>query len=248
MEVYDKETKIYQPIERLKLYKFATDSWNCGGFDPYPSFFGSELQIKGEVPGSVDSNMNVQSIVGDYLSSLNGTYDTSIQGRLVNDTEAFEPMDFIQSAESCGLDYYWDQTISSCIQCPGGKYVTFSDDMISFTVISDDDSSEGSVGRNILSNRQTYSVPIVPKSAPSWVVFQFDTQDDVAESSFVLAMKRSLVLEPGQSVAIDFGIDPTTLATGSTRSTVSYRMVIEGEYPGCLTDLDSKSSICCILL
>lgn len=88
----------------------------------------------------------------------------------------------------------------------------------------------------------------MPKSAPSWVVFQFDTQDDVAESSFVLAMKRSLVLEPGQSVAIDFGIDPTTLATGSTRSTVSYGMVIEGEYPGCLTDLDSKSSICCILL
>ena len=119
VEVYDRETKSYQLIERLKLYTFTTDDWMCNGFDPYPSFLGSELRIPGEVAGVVDEEMGLQQIVGDYLTHLNGAYDTSIQGRLVNDTAAFEPMDFIQSADSCPSDHDWDEAYETCF--PGNS-------------------------------------------------------------------------------------------------------------------------------
>ena len=51
-------------------------------------------------------------------------------------------------------------------------------------------------------------------------------------------MTQSMVLLPGESVAIDFGIDSSRLTPGTVRSTVSWGVVIDGEYPGCLTDLD----------
>ena len=114
VEVYDKETKSYQPIERLKLYKFVTDDWMCKSFHPYPSFFGSELQIKGEVAGVVDGDENLQSIVERYLAGLDQAYDTKNQGRLVNDTEAFEPLNFIQTADSCASDHDWDEELATC--------------------------------------------------------------------------------------------------------------------------------------
>ncbi|KAL7529722.1 hypothetical protein ACHAXR_009329 [Thalassiosira sp. AJA248-18] len=226
VEMWNKDKNSYVPLERLRLYRFATDSWMCNGFDPYPSLFGSELQIDGEVPGVVDMNMNVQSKVGDYLMHLNTTYDTSIQGRLVNDTEAFEPLDFIQTPESCLVDYFWDNKVFTCMSCPGGKHVQFSDDLVSFLITND---SNDSAGRNVLYNREMFDVTIAPKSAPSWLIFQNAT-NDLIEGSFLL--------QPGESVAINFDVDPSVLAKGSTRSTVSYGVVIDGEYPGCLTDLD----------
>lgn len=37
VDVWDNETEDYVPLERLKMYKFATDSWMCDHFTPYPS-------------------------------------------------------------------------------------------------------------------------------------------------------------------------------------------------------------------
>lgn len=72
---------------------------------------------EGEIPGSLDNSRPLQDIVGEYLSQLNATYDTSIQGRLVNDTNAFEPMDFVETAASCDIDHYWHDQSLSCKPC-----------------------------------------------------------------------------------------------------------------------------------
>ena len=34
LEILDMETGQYTPVERLKLYKYATSSWMCSGFHP----------------------------------------------------------------------------------------------------------------------------------------------------------------------------------------------------------------------
>ena len=113
VDIWDKDAQEYLPLERLKLYKFATDNWVCDHFDPYPLLFG-DLQMEGEIPGSVDESINLQSIVGSYLAELNSTYNTSIRGSHVNDTGAFEPMTFIQTEDTCLVDEYWDTKTQAC--------------------------------------------------------------------------------------------------------------------------------------
>ena len=52
IDILDRETKSFEPLDRLKLYKFATDSYLCSAYDPYPSLLGSDtLVVEGEQPG-----------------------------------------------------------------------------------------------------------------------------------------------------------------------------------------------------
>jgi len=230
VDVWDEEVGDYLPLERLKLYKFATTSWMCNHFGLYPQLLGSNLQMEGEIPGTLDESETFQEIVADYLTELaklNITYNTSLRGSHVNDTQAFKPMAFIQTKDSCQLDYFWQSKKLSCLPCPAGKNVKFSDELIPFLIVPD---SREFSGRNVLYNRELFNVTLAPKSAPSWIVFN--------ESSNNNLMKGSIVLQPGESIAINFQVDVSNLAEGTTRSTVSFGVLIDGDYPGCLTDLD----------
>mmetsp|Transcript_24475 Transcript_24475/g.45245 ORF Transcript_24475/g.45245 Transcript_24475/m.45245 type:complete len:171 (+) Transcript_24475:40-552(+) len=155
----------------------------CDHFDPYPSLLKDKLVIEGEVAAVTEDRKNLQTIVGEYLSSLSldgVTYDTTIQGRPINDTEASEPMDFLQSAESCSADCYWEAGLQMCRPCPGAKNVRFSDEQVSLSLdsvsnhhrmASGSNSSFTTRGRNILTNRELVNVTIAPKFAPSWLKF-----------------------------------------------------------------------------
>ncbi|KAL7482302.1 hypothetical protein ACHAW6_007980 [Cyclotella cf. meneghiniana] len=229
VEIWNRQKNEFLPLERLELYHFVTDSWMCDHFDPYKSFFKDELKMEGEVPGEVDDRRTVQEIVGAYLSYLTEkgiTYDTSIRGSHVNDTAAFEPMSFIQTAESCLNNFYWETKLLTCMPCPGVNNVKFSDDRITFLVTPD---SRDLFGRNVLSNRETFNVTLAARLIPEWVLLKGSAND---------LMKGSTLLQPGKSIAIDFNIVPSALRKGSTRSTVSFGVIIDGDFPGCLTDLD----------
>eukprot|EP00584_Thalassiosira_punctigera_P010678 CAMPEP_0172535426 /NCGR_PEP_ID=MMETSP1067-20121228/7438_1 /TAXON_ID=265564 ORGANISM="Thalassiosira punctigera, Strain Tpunct2005C2" /NCGR_SAMPLE_ID=MMETSP1067 /ASSEMBLY_ACC=CAM_ASM_000444 /LENGTH=1140 /DNA_ID=CAMNT_0013320359 /DNA_START=87 /DNA_END=3509 /DNA_ORIENTATION=+ len=222
VEIWDNDAQEYLPLERLKLYKFAADNWMCQHFDPYPSLLGRKLEIQGEEPGEVDKHRNVQGIVGEYLTALEETYNTSIQGRLINDAEAFDPLNFIQTPESCLMTQFWEPTLSSCMSCPIGNDVKFSHDLI----ISDESSDYS--GRNLIGNNETFAVTVAPKYSPSWVILR-----DADELTQIPA-----VLQPGDLVSISFDIDTSDLNEGSTRSTVTYGVVFDdGVYPGCYLDI-----------
>ena len=223
VEVYDRQNNTYLPLERLKLYKFATDNWMCDQFDPYPSLLGSELSIVGEIPGTVAKNAPIQDIVSAYLTDLNTTYDTSIRGSHTNNTQAFEPMAFIQTEESCHSDQFWEAKNLTCKSCPTGKNVKFSEDLVHFLITPD--SSEVS-GKNILSNEELFNVILAPKPMPEWVVLK-----ESANSLF----EGPRVLQPGESIFIDFDIDASTLGKGTARSPVSFGVILDGDYQGCLS-------------
>ena len=228
VDVWDKSKDAYVPLERLKLYKFATDNWMCDHFDPYPSML-KELTIQGEVNGAVDTSRPIQDVVGGYLSHLSDldmSYDTSLRGSHVNDTDSLEPMQFIQTAASCLNGYFWKEETLTCTRCPGGKYVKFAEEIMSFLITPD---STVVAGRNVLSNRELYNVTIAAKQIPAWVMLK---------NSDVGLVDGSTILQPGDSVAIEFGIDASGLNEGNTRSTVSFGVILDGNYPGCLTDLD----------
>jgi hypothetical protein len=102
--------------------------------------------------------------------------------------------------------------------------VKFADDLISFLITQD---SLNLAGRNVLSNRELFNVTVVPKQIPGWLVLK--------DSG--LGSKTSTVLQPGDSIAVEFDINKSALQKGTARSTVSFGVVLDGDYPGCLTDL-----------
>mmetsp|Transcript_32071 Transcript_32071/g.59275 ORF Transcript_32071/g.59275 Transcript_32071/m.59275 type:complete len:1074 (+) Transcript_32071:111-3332(+) len=231
VEMWDNEANEYLPLERLKLYKFATTSWMCNHFDQFPSLFGSDLQMEEEIPGSLDYSKSINEIVADYLTTLGSTYDTTPRGSHMNDTQVFEPMKFIQNEESCLIDYYWQRKKLSCLPCPSGKNVKFSDELISFFITPD---SRDFGGRNILYNRELFNVTLASKSIPSWVVFRQSSND---------LMGGPTILQHGESIAIEFDIDVSILTEGTTQGTVSFETFIGGDYPGCLTDFVNFDSL-----
>lgn len=83
IDIFDKCIDDYAPIERLKLYKFATDSSLCNAYNPFPTYLGSdELTLSGEHPGKISSIL-YQEIIAQYMNATTGMtqpYNTTIQG------------------------------------------------------------------------------------------------------------------------------------------------------------------------
>jgi hypothetical protein len=61
VEIWNKSDEKYLPIERLRLYRFATDSFICG---PFTDLVGGDFAIDGEEPGIIGDDVH-QSIVAD---------------------------------------------------------------------------------------------------------------------------------------------------------------------------------------
>ena len=225
IDIWDDEQNAYLPLERLRMYKFATDSFLCNVWEPYSDLLGSDLTIKGEVPGVVDDGKIVQDLVAEYLSHLDKPYDTSIQGRLQNNTDALEPMNFIQSEEGCPPDYVWEEDILTCSPCPALEHVAFSDELIVLQAKAGD----GVVSRVVLSNRELDAVVVTLRPTPDWITFRGDAAKHLESPTELL---------PGDSLALDFDADASTLEVGTTRTTVSVGIDILGGYPGCSINKD----------
>lgn len=224
----DVETK-YKPIERLKLYKFATDSFLCGGYPPFPSLLGSDLVIQGEKAGTT-SHVLVQTIVGEFLSSQYGSpeaiYPTSLRDRMRNDTLAFDTMDLVQRETDCVPGTYWADNLKTCLNCPVNNAVQFSRSEVEIDGFVSGASalSETSI---LLSNRESFRVAVVPKSVPPWIQFKSSPNNFIAE-------RIPLTLNPDESIELDFVIDASTLEEGTARAAVAFGVLDGGAYPGCV--------------
>jgi len=225
VDIWDDEQGAYLPLERLRMYKFATDNFLCKIWEPYSDLLGSDLTIKGEVPGVVHDSTILQDLVAEYLSHLDEPYDTSIQGRLQNNTDALEPMNFIQSEEGCPPEYVWEEDILTCSPCPALDHVAFSDELVTLQAKAGGDV----VSRVILTNRELDAIVFSLGSTPDWVTFQGDAAKRLESPAELL---------PGESLALDFEADASTLEVGTSRSTVSFGIDLLGGYPGCSTNKD----------
>jgi hypothetical protein len=215
--VWDKVKEDYVPLERLKMYKFATDNWMCDHSDPYPSLL-KELTMDGEVNGVVDKSRPIQDIFGSYLlhlSDLGITYDTAYRRSHVNDTEAFEPMNnYIPEESMVRLHLHFNTELYSYLIF---ATVKFADDLISFLITQD---LLNLAGRNVLSNRELFNVTVAPKQIPGWLLLK--------DSG--LGSKTSTMLQPGDSIAVEFDINKSALQKDTARSTVSFGVVLDGSW------------------
>ena len=231
VDVWNRETNSYEPIQRLKLYKFASDSYVCGAYDPYPELTGGNFVMEGEVPGVTGENL-VQNIVADYLGQLSNPWDTSFQGRLQNHTRNFDVLNLIQDKDSCGPNTAWDEETMTCIECPSFEFVVFSDELLQFDVDNDIDVIND--GRVILVNREPTAVAVNLKSKPSWVEFTSASKNfGVINTVDFLPIP----LESGESLVLEFDVVASSLGSiGGARSalgSVSFGVQDGGQYPGC---------------
>jgi hypothetical protein len=226
IEIWDKSDKKYLPIERLRLYRFATDSFLCGGHAPFTDLVGGDFTIEGEKPGIIGEDLH-QSIVADYLSQLDNPYETSIQGRLLNDTSSREVMNLVQTEESCRANTFWVEEQRTCAECSLGEHVAFSDETLHFEMEGTTSDSRQK-GRIILVNRELFSVTAVPKSVPSWVDFTGISLSEMEVN------REPMTLLSGESVALEFLIGSSGLEVGTALGTVSFGV------------LDSENSQSCV--
>jgi hypothetical protein len=239
VDVWDKVTQSYQPLDRLKMYKFATDSYVCAGYEPYPALTGGDFAIDGEVPGVVGDEL-LQNIVASYLSQLTEPYDTSIQDRLRNDTSVVDVLNLVQDEDSCRPNTVWSLESLTCFPCPAYEHVAFSDELLEFQ--ADSDSDDIPSGRVVLVNRETFGVTVRLKNTPRWVNF--------TEAALVLGKvdnieKTHIQLSSGESLVLEFDVLTSSLVSGTDRTalgTVSFGVEDGGSHPGC-SGLDATFDI-----
>eukprot|EP00667_Euglena_gracilis_P006235 EG_transcript_6279 len=117
LEVWDKTTLQYVPLERLRLYTLAADSYFCESFDIFPKYVSA--RYTGEVAAKV-SDTTLQDLLGMYLQA-NSPITPGTSGRLVSST-ATTPMAWRQTLETCPANTMWQGSIGTCVPCPDGLY------------------------------------------------------------------------------------------------------------------------------
>lgn len=226
IDIWDEATQSYLPLDRLKLYKFASDSWMCLGFEPYPSLLGAELVVEGEEAGVIGTVLH-QQIVGDYVKELEAKeiiYDTRIQGRLVNKTDVTVPLDLLQTSNECEAGTHWIATKLSCIKCPDTSKIIFAQEKVTFS--GDSGSPEFWPGRAEMINGEAYPITVMLKSSPTWIDFT-----ETAVSGSVNGQR----LEPGGVQTWDFTANAAGLEAGTAAASVSFEVRLEGsEFPNCI--------------
>jgi hypothetical protein len=223
LEIYDTHEEVYVPVERLKLYKYATSSWVCSGFEPFPTILGDE-NIEGEDPAEIGDTL-LQNIVGEYLQNLTEPYDTSIQGRLINDTSAIEILDLIQTEDLCTSNTYWVPKFQSCFDCPSTDNVILMGEKVEFEGLSGVDDSFWSVG-NIV-NGEVFPITVVLKSKPAWVTLLLPDESEDGERA------PSLTIEPGEGSFFEYAVTAKDLQPGLATGALSFALLDGGNFLGC---------------
>eukprot|EP00672_Neobodo_designis_P018222 CAMPEP_0174828918 /NCGR_PEP_ID=MMETSP1114-20130205/1607_1 /TAXON_ID=312471 /ORGANISM="Neobodo designis, Strain CCAP 1951/1" /LENGTH=1021 /DNA_ID=CAMNT_0016062651 /DNA_START=100 /DNA_END=3165 /DNA_ORIENTATION=+ len=121
VEVLDRATGTYAPLERLRTYSFAADSFFCAAFSPFAEFV-QRRQYEGETYEIGD--LLVQANLASYLTANSPYTPVATGNRIINDTTATsaEVMNavLLQTQESCPTDTYWEAAIYTCVACPDG--------------------------------------------------------------------------------------------------------------------------------
>ena len=224
IEMFDHKKNNFVPVERLKLYRFATDGFMCDFNNPFPSLTG-DFQIEGEISGQTRSDDLIhQFIVAQYLTeTTNATspYQTSIQGRLNNDTLANETINFVQTEEHCELDTVWDELFQTCVACTNAAMsnVKFSDSRLDF--MQQSGWTKLQEGRVLLVNRELFSITATLNVVPSWLRIA-NLEDN-----------QLIFLESGESIGLDLLIGSPDLQPGLAVGGVSFGIFTEDSQKGC---------------
>ena len=231
IDVWNRTQGTYRPVERLTMYTFAAENFLCDFFQPFATMLGSGLQIEGEVPAVNDDSQYIQEIVSDYLQKFHSKipYDTSVQGRLVNNTKAITSMNLVQSKQGCLQGTYWQEHIQTCSICPEKRQVSFSEQMVVLEAPQGGNSLQPSL---FAINSDVNDVRIVLSSIPSWVELRVPS---ASKASFGKGVP--IDIPSGEQSVLEVKALAANLDIGKTQGTVHFS-VVDDRYPGCFAEHD----------
>lgn len=223
IDVFDKENETFVPVERLRLYSFATDSYVCGGYDFYAEILGNSLVFEGEDQGFIGSVLH-QDVVAAYLDQ-SGTYDTSLQSRLSNKTISNVPLNMIENPENCRPGSFYSDTRYSCEICPPNIKVHFLSEQI---VMSGESGSVSIPIESIdLVNSELYNVSVALKSYPSWIKIAGNG------NGIAYDVGKLIEIKSGEQITVEIWATPELLEPGTALATVAFSVVNGGSFLGC---------------
>jgi hypothetical protein len=188
--------------------------------------------MEGEAPGTIGDDIIVQTIVADYLVSLEEPYDASIQGRLVNRTDILEPMNLIQTVDSCQVGEYWVEGVFSCAACPMDPTVTFLQEKLEFE--GDESLEANTLTKYIpLVNAALFDVAILVKSLPSWVKVTSAVFEKSSRTVDLQPGSASVQILSGDTLVIGFQVEFGSLEPGTAQGTIALGVFDGGNFLGC---------------
>eukprot|EP00759_Apiculatamorpha_spiralis_P012580 PhF_6_TR19583/c0_g1_i1/m.28554 len=113
VEIWNRETKIFEPLSRRRLYTFMTTEFVCNGGDGY--------NPKPVQPFSILS-IDVVSMGIEYIRALGGNATAFLDGRIQRKPFSDAP-EFIvlpKTQEDCEVNTYWRFEVRDCDPCPQG--------------------------------------------------------------------------------------------------------------------------------
>ena len=243
MEVWDQDSQSFKPMERLGLYKVATNTYACSQRRDLSPMLGPDgLVIDGEEPFS-PTPFPPQKIVAEMLSDLSSEanpYQIANPLRILSDpTSQDPPIDWSQNQDDCEIGKTWVVSKQSCQDCPDTSGVQWSRDLLQYQAISRASERIPNTEDLLLLNGAAFPVVVKPKSTPSWLtITQSKKQDLVADSNAtsdaeVEDFQAPIYLATGERVVLNYILSSETLDAGTAVGTVSYGVIDGGDFPGC---------------
>jgi len=231
LKIWNSTQDAFVPIERLKIYKFATNSYNCCCNDPFNDILTTNLNVPGEVPG-YDLPYLEQEAVADYLSNLNETYVAELEGRLFNDTTKFVNIDLSQSEDDCSEGFqYWSPSYRTCFDCPTIENVVMvrgnSDALVGVSGQMDE-----MLFRTTFINEEDFGVSLAIESIPSFLACS--SQNGLSpELERFCGGTDSYKVAPGGQLNLEFAANFGGLQPGVVQAVVVMDVSDGGDFPGC---------------
>ena len=229
IKVWDDESKVYQPLERTRLYSFVSGSHLCFTFKGFPPYFTDLLTADGEVPAERVTDLNYVDDIKDYLLEFhaNERYTPRLEGRLRFDPNKTNAMPLIDKDDCIGGTEYWSNSRLMCKTCPTFNRVRFSNSMNELRGVAY--STEALKGEIILENHESFAISVHPEmlSVPSYITLDFAVNANKTDGNY------TFVIPAGQALKTGLTFDATERESGTDTSSLLFQITPAEPLEGC---------------
>ncbi|CAB9513893.1 Metabotropic glutamate receptor-like protein [Seminavis robusta] len=257
VDVWNQKQGKWKSLSPTRLYTFASSSYECGEYQPYPMLTGTDgsFSIQGEMGGTIGEKL-VQDAVRDYLENLSQPYNTTLEGRITGVASEEAILDFLELEEDCGASEFYSMNHRLCMPCPDARHVAFSDELVQFkyqlgraisleavdnelramsendnttSVPNADQDDSGLVARILLVNRELSNFTVIPKLIPSWLQMVPVSENGVSIQGVIIAEGQNYLLESGARLALNLIATPSKVTgmVGTVVGTVAVRVLAD---------------------
>mmetsp|Transcript_26119 Transcript_26119/g.71991 ORF Transcript_26119/g.71991 Transcript_26119/m.71991 type:complete len:1332 (+) Transcript_26119:126-4121(+) len=260
VQVWDERYGRFVPLQKTKLYTFATNTHICKTFSDFPPLLGEEQYEHpeiGEVPGSKSTDVDMKKDVQEYILKQfeNSILEPRVEGRLVDEpASSGSPLNWTQRDDCLKRNehnhtkgeeehdfYYWHQQILECLFCSNFENVIFSKSRV---VLKGQALSNTLIHEKLtITNHGHFPVEISGEtlSLPTHIEL------NITAPSTMLRIRNSTksqvetwVLPPNELLIIDFCLDTSDRVAGTDTSSLlfsfsDYDQTRGGVCPGTIT-------------